>query len=114
MTRISISITRSIFRIDNMRIIFYLSMLLPALCHGQDFITVSGTVVGAESGSPLAPASVAVRHTSLGTITNELGKFTLHIPVAYRDSMIIITMLGYKKVEMSIANFPRLIGLEIS
>lgn len=59
---------------------------------------ISGTVVD-ETGEPIIGASVKVQGTSMGTITNIDGEFTLNIP---KKSIIEIFFIGYKNREIVI------------
>ncbi len=62
-------------------------------------ITISGKVVDKETKEPLVFASIGIKGKPIGTITNLLGDFDFHIPGAYRNEMLVITMLGYKNYE---------------
>jgi hypothetical protein len=97
-----------------MRLIFMLFLIVPLHVYPQDYITLSAMVLDSTSGQPLPSASVALQHTSLGTITNELGRFTLYIRSAQADNMLVVSMLGYKKSEVPIKNFPGVIRLTVS
>ena len=58
----------------------------------QDYITLKGKVVDAESGTPLVFASVAVVETNVAIVTNIDGEFTLKIvePVSFQKSSAIL------------------------
>lgn len=66
-----------------------------------DAITISGTVVDASSGQPLAGANVIVRGTIVGVATDENGEFTLNVndtpPIT-----IAVSIVGYQSTEREI------------
>ncbi|MDR1381695.1 MAG: TonB-dependent receptor [Tannerella sp.] len=86
-----------------MRKTIYLFTLL-CLCSGIAFAqtkSASGTVTSAEDGEPIAGASVAVKGTTYGTITDTNGKFTLSdLPAS--AATITISFIGLETVETGI------------
>lgn len=53
--------------------------------------TASGTVTSADNGEPVIGASVLIKGTSQGTITNVNGKFTLTVPA---NATLVISSIG--------------------
>ncbi len=65
-------------------------------------IKVSGKVTEFESGEPLVGASIQVKGTNLGTITDIDGNFNLSIP---EDSeTLMVSYIGYQPKEIEIGN----------
>ena len=62
----------------------------------QDYITLKGKVVDAETGTPLVFASVAVVETNVAIITNIDGEFTLKIFEPEVSKNVRLSYLGYK------------------
>ncbi len=62
-------------------------------------ITISAIVVDIDSKEPLPFASVGLKNRPIGTITNLQGQFDFHIPVEYRNDVLVINMLGYQTYE---------------
>lgn len=57
--------------------------------------TITGTVVNAEDGEPVIGASVRIRGTKLGTVTNVDGQFSLqNIPGGSKE--VVVSYLGMK------------------
>lgn len=86
--------------IDSMK--FYLVIAAFALLAWQtqaQRITVSGKAVDKETGEPLTFATVGISGKSIGTITNLQGEFDFHIPLEYRNEILLISMLGYQSYE---------------
>jgi TonB-linked SusC/RagA family outer membrane protein len=63
--------------------------------------TISGKITD-ENGAPLMGASVAVKGTTLGTITNVEGNYTLTVPDNAR--ILVISYVGYVPQEVAIGN----------
>lgn len=57
---------------------------------------ISGTILD-EKGEPVIGASVVVKGTSNGTITNVDGNFTLDVPV---NSLLTVSYVGYKTITL--------------
>ncbi|QCR21303.1 TonB-dependent receptor [Pontibacter sp. SGAir0037] len=66
-----------------------------------EVINVSGTITGAEDGSPLIGANVVEKGTSNGATTDVQGKFKLSVPA---NATLVVTYLGYQVKEVSVNN----------
>jgi hypothetical protein len=89
---------------------FAAAVLLALLCHPlfagnssgtakddqQEYITVRGKVVDAESRNPLVFASVALMESNVGIITNIDGEFTLKISEPAASKKLEISFIGYR------------------
>ncbi len=79
-----------------------LTFLLTLLFVGVSVVlaqtTYSGKVVSAEDGEPIVGATVMVKGTTTGTITNVNGNFTIVIPGNNRA--LVITYVGMKAMEV--------------
>jgi TonB-linked SusC/RagA family outer membrane protein len=65
-------------------------------------VKVTGKVTSAEDGEPIIGASVFVKGTSVGTITDVDGKFSLDAPV--NAKMLVISYIGYTTQEVVVEN----------
>lgn len=70
----------------------------------EDYISLKGKVVDAETGLPLVFASVAVQESNIAIVTNIDGEFTLKIPNELTGKSLEVTYLGYKNKIVSIAS----------
>lgn len=62
--------------------------------------TVTGKVVDAKTKTPLETVSVYFDNTTIGTVTNEKGEFSIDYTDAVQ-SVLVISYLGYEKVLIS-------------
>ena len=60
---------------------------------------VNGTVVSQEDGQPVIGASVLVAGTSVGTVTDSNGRFSLTVPAG--SNILRITYVGMEPIEVS-------------
>ena len=63
--------------------------------------TVSGTITS-DNGEPLIGATVLVKGTSTGTVTDFDGKYS--IDVSSGDAVLVFSYTGYKQQEMAVGN----------
>jgi len=61
--------------------------------------TASGTVISTEDGLPVVGASVMVKGTSHGTITNVDGRYSMQVPSS--SNTLVVSLVGMKTVEVS-------------
>jgi len=98
-------------------------LLVLIFCAGLQFtyaqnIQVGGTVTSAQDASPIPGASIKIKGTSTGVITNADGKFT--ISVADKNAVLEISFVGMKTKEVTIGEQtmlnitlePKVIGLD--
>lgn len=70
---------------------------------------ITGTVVN-EEGDPIPYASVNVKGSTIGAVTNEKGEFSLEVPSL--NVILLVSFVGYQSVEMSAAEVPSRIILK--
>jgi hypothetical protein len=73
-------------------------LAIPAVSWSQN-LTISARVVDIESGEKLGFASVGIKGVPIGTISNSSGEFDFHFAAAYRNDILIVSMMGYKNYE---------------
>lgn len=61
-------------------------------------LTISGKVLN-ENGNPLIGASIQIQNTSIGTVSNEFGEYSLKTNLKPANYTIIASYMGYEKVE---------------
>ncbi len=62
--------------------------------------TVSGTVTSKDDGTTLPGVTVVVKGTTIGTVTDANGKFTLSVPAKY--DVLVVSFVGMKPQEVVI------------
>ncbi|MFZ1806548.1 MAG: carboxypeptidase-like regulatory domain-containing protein [Cyclobacteriaceae bacterium] len=81
------------------RYLFFIALIFSSgLLHAQT-LTISAKVVDQETKEPLPFASVGLKNRPIGTITNLQGEFDFHIPIGFRNDVLVINMLGYLPYE---------------
>ena len=81
--------------------IFILLLGLTAAAYAQER-TITGTVMASDLGQSLPGATVVVKNTSTGTVTDLDGKFTLQVP---QDPFtLVISFVGYESMEVAVTN----------
>jgi len=83
------------------QIIFLLLLLISMGTYAQQKREISGAVVAFDGSGPLPGASIKVKGTSLGTITDGDGKFMLSIPS--NAQVIEVSFIGFEPQTLSIA-----------
>jgi Ca-activated chloride channel family protein len=73
--------------------------LLTLFSPQQDRI-ITGKVTDQDSGEPLVGATVVVEGTSIGTLTNELGKYSLTVPSGH--DLLVIQYIGFQTQKVKI------------
>ncbi|MDD3320973.1 MAG: TonB-dependent receptor [Paludibacter sp.] len=82
------------------KINFLLVLLLFGVClvSAQQNLSVSGVVTDASDGSPMIGVSVLVKGTTMGTVTDLNGKYSLSIP---QGSTLVFSYIGMEKQEIA-------------
>ena len=87
---------------------FVICMLISLSVSAQNSKSVSGTVVDA-SGEPIIGASVAVKGTTSGTVTDLDGNFQLNVT---DNAVLVISYIGYSAQEVATKTSPLVIVLK--
>src|SRR5688572_33142903 len=82
-----------------MRTLLLILFSLTVLGATAQKITISTKVLDKATSEPLPFASVGIKGKSISTVTNLQGEFDFHIPVEYRNEILVISMLGYYNFE---------------
>ncbi|HSH20014.1 MAG TPA: carboxypeptidase-like regulatory domain-containing protein, partial [Draconibacterium sp.] len=77
-------------------IFFFFSALFTIGVYGQE-ISLQGVVTSADDGQPLPGATVLVKGTATGTITNFDGIYTIKVP---SDATLVFSFIGMKAQEI--------------
>ncbi|MDR2233743.1 MAG: SusC/RagA family TonB-linked outer membrane protein [Tannerella sp.] len=82
-----------------------LTIAVTCLCaltiYAQQGIRITGTVVD-DAGEPLVGASVSVKGTTTGIITDIDGKFTVNVP--NRNSVLVFSYVGFTTQEVAVGS----------
>ncbi len=71
----------------------------------QTFTEYKGSVVDISSKKPIVFADLNIKGTNISTITNSEGEFLLKVPSDIENKVIIISHLGYEKLEVLLSSF---------
>lgn len=82
------------------------------LTSGAQTKTVTGKVTDGKDGAPIPGASVIVKGTNVGTVTNAEGSFSVNAPTS--ATALFISALGYESYEVAITGAPLSVVLQLS
>ena len=85
------------------RIILFLLLLFFSLSSAWAQKTITGKVVD-QNGSPVLGATIAVKGTTHGTISDENGVYHLNLPSGVQGDTIVVSFLGMKTENLPIGN----------
>jgi TonB-linked SusC/RagA family outer membrane protein len=79
------------------------ALALPSLAEAQvqPPRTVTGRVVDAESGQPIAGVQISIRGTTQGGVTDSRGNFSLPVPTG--QNILLFSFIGYRTAEVDLA-----------
>lgn len=78
------------------KIYFILSLVIRLNVCGQSTLSISGKVVNQETGEPLQFATVGVKGSPYGTISNTDGAFNFYVPSSYTSDTLSISYVGFE------------------
>lgn len=91
--------------------LFLMALALSCQVMAQQ-VTVTGTVVDATDDSPLIGANVLVKGTTVGTITDINGKFSIHVPAG--RNVLSFTSIGYKSQDITLKQGQQVVRVVMS
>ncbi len=76
--------------------ILLLFLLLTTSSFAQEvFISISGKLVDNKSKEPIPYASIFIKGKSIGTTSNNEGRFLFHMPSVFNNDTLVISVIGY-------------------
>ena len=81
------------------KLFFSALFVLLAVTVSAQNVTVRGTVTDASNGEALPAASVVVRGTTTGVVSDVEGNYSVSAP---RDGVLLVSMIGYQTAEVAI------------
>ncbi|HAJ82973.1 carboxypeptidase-like regulatory domain-containing protein [Zunongwangia profunda] len=80
---------------------------LPAENIGDPYQSFKGRVINSVTEKPIQSAHINVKGTTISTISNVDGEFSLKLPADMEDALISISALGYQTKELQLDYFKR-------
>ena len=68
-------------------------------------LTISGHLSDAQTKEPLPFASIYIKGKPMGTTSNTEGDFVFHIPAEWTNEPVVLSFIGYEKVEKPASEF---------
>ncbi len=65
------------------------------------FIAIRGIVLNSETHQPVVFASIFIRGTNIGTVSNSNGRFLIKIPMRFKNRALAFSSIGYKTIYVS-------------
>lgn len=88
-------------RMQHLGLLAFLLFILSAQAYGQSR-TVSGMLTDGDSNDPLIGATITVKGTNVGTISDIDGSYSLEVPG--NDAVLQISYVGYTMQEITVGN----------
>lgn len=65
-------------------------------------LMIRGRILGSDTNEPLINASITVEQVNVSSVTNQDGYFSIRVPVAMKNSQLLIRFLGYENQRIPI------------
>ena len=88
--------------LKNLKVFLFLVAILASMAGYAQLKTITGKVTDASSGEPFPGSTIAVKGTTIGTITNFDGAFSFDIPGDAQT--LVFSFVGMKSLEVEIGN----------
>lgn len=66
---------------------------------------IKGKIVDFSTFLPVESASIYVKNTTIGTVSNSDGKFVLLVPQEFKKDTLVISSIGYKSFKTTVSDF---------
>ena len=93
------------FTANKLYILISFFLLIFSFGFAQNIVEFKGKVVDTNTNNALALADLIVIGTNISTITNSEGEFLLKVPTEYIDKSVLVSYLGYKKLQIPLSKF---------
>ncbi|AUC82129.1 carboxypeptidase-like regulatory domain-containing protein [Lacinutrix sp. Bg11-31] len=89
------------------KILTSLFLLISCICFAQNNLEYKGKVIDTDSNKALGLADLIVIGTNISTVTNSEGEFSLKVPNEYLDKAVLVSYLGYEKLQIPLSEFKK-------
>ncbi|MDX1774751.1 carboxypeptidase-like regulatory domain-containing protein [Oceanihabitans sediminis] len=85
------------------QLIVVITILLAGTTYAQK--ELKNTVLDSSDSFPIASASVYIKNTTIGTVTNIDGNFVLQVPQKHENDTLVVSSIGYSTFRIPIQEF---------
>ncbi len=86
---------------------FALIVLTIQLTAQNTFTDYKGKVIDKSSKKGLELVSLNIKDSNISTVTNSEGEFILKVPSNIKDPILVVGLIGYKRIELPLSNSNR-------
>ena len=85
----------------------YIIVFIVSICFANGFsqVELKNKVVDFTTLMPIESASIYIKNTTTGTVSNSDGKFVLLVPNEYANDTLVISSIGYKSFKSAVKDF---------
>lgn len=89
------------------KILLQVILFFISICQlvAQEQVTITGKLLDSISSEPLPFASIYLKGTTIGTVSNVEGSFAFHVPPEFKKDTIIISIIGYTSIRKAVTDF---------
>ncbi len=84
---------------------FTLFLFINHNLYSQTYTEYKGSVIDISTKKSIVFADLNIKETNISTITNSEGEFLLKVPTNIENKVIIVSHLGYEKLEILLSSF---------
>ena len=85
--------------------LFFISFI--SIAYAQNSQEFKGKVIDTDTNKALPLADLIIIGTNISTVTNSEGKFLLKVPNEYVNESVLVSYLGYKKLQIPLSEFKK-------
>jgi len=102
------------FNLKNIYCLVIIYLLSATLLQAQDLLTISGTIIDADTKENLPFAALGFKNHLKGTTTNENGEFIFTFPKELVNDSLIINYLGYQPKAIAVTGSSKSLVIKVS
>ena len=78
-------------------------LVLPIIVYNEKSIEINGTIVDGIDQTPLKDCHVYVKNTHIGVVSDALGRFSIEVPLLYKNRPLVVSYVGYATYEEKVS-----------
>jgi hypothetical protein len=88
--------------------------LLFVFAANAQYFSIEGTIKNEKNNESLPFASITLKKSRLGTISNENGQFDMYIPVKSRSDTLLVSYIGFNNYEIAVQNINKVVEITLT
>ena len=98
----------------SLRLLFSSVLFLFVFTVNAQYFSIEGTIKDGKNNESLPFASITLKKSRLGTISNENGEFDMYIPEKVKSDTLVVSYIGFNNYEIPVKRINNVLNITLT